>query len=195
MKRSTEPRPRGASARSGFTLLEVLAAVAILGIWFTVLASVAIQGQRSEGETERRMRASLLADQVLLDLELGFENGEFPEEPDEYERDEFLVHVEATPIAEVDFPELDESLLPLLETALVGVLDDVYMVRVDVSWVEGASDEKVTRVTYGWNALPFQETLGLLPEDAGADAPPDGELPEGDITEGEFPHATREDLQ
>ena len=35
---------------TGFTLLEVLAAVAILGIWFTVLANVAIQGLRAEGE-------------------------------------------------------------------------------------------------------------------------------------------------
>ena len=36
MKKSTDAR--------GFTLLEVLAAVAILGMWFSVLAGVAIQG-------------------------------------------------------------------------------------------------------------------------------------------------------
>ena len=49
----------------GFTLLEVLAAVAILGIWFVVLASVGIQGLRAEGTNERRIRASLLADTIL----------------------------------------------------------------------------------------------------------------------------------
>lgn len=193
MKRSTEPRARVRAPRRGFTLLEVLAAVAILGIWFSVLASVAIQGQRSEGENERRLRASLLADEVLVDVELGFENGEFPEEPEEIERDEFLVRIEALPITEVDFPELDESLLPLLETALVQVLEDVYVVRVEVSWVEGTSDETVTRLTYGWNAIPFQETLGRLPEDEGApeEGTEDG-LPEDELSEDALPPATRD---
>jgi prepilin-type N-terminal cleavage/methylation domain-containing protein len=48
-----------------FTLLEVMAAVALLGILYTVLARVAIEGLRAEGESKRRLEASLLADARL----------------------------------------------------------------------------------------------------------------------------------
>ena len=59
----------------GFTLLEVLAAVAILGILYVVLADVAMQGLLSEGRSRRRLEASLLADQALSDIEIEMASG------------------------------------------------------------------------------------------------------------------------
>ena len=56
---------RARRGHAGFTLIEVLAAVALLGILYSVLARVAIEGLRAEGESERRLEASLLADERL----------------------------------------------------------------------------------------------------------------------------------
>ncbi len=56
-----------------FTLLEVLAAVAILGIVYVVLADVAMQGLFAEGRAKRRLEASLKADLHLSELEVEIE--------------------------------------------------------------------------------------------------------------------------
>jgi prepilin-type N-terminal cleavage/methylation domain-containing protein len=52
-------------AQNGFTLLEVLAAVAILSIWFIVIAGTSVQGLRAEGESRRRLEAGQMADRIL----------------------------------------------------------------------------------------------------------------------------------
>ena len=64
--------------RSGFTLLEVMAAVLVLGLIYTVLAETAIRGLRSEGMSRRRVEASLIADRFLADLESQVELGQVP---------------------------------------------------------------------------------------------------------------------
>ena len=51
----------------GFTLLEVMAAVAVVAIVFTTLARVANQGMQSQGISKRRLEASLLADPKAID--------------------------------------------------------------------------------------------------------------------------------
>ena len=53
----------------GLTLLEVMAAVALLGLVYTALASKATQGVMSESDSLRRFHASLLADQTLAEIE------------------------------------------------------------------------------------------------------------------------------
>jgi prepilin-type N-terminal cleavage/methylation domain-containing protein len=53
------------SSDSGFTLIEVLGAVAMLAILYTTLSTVAIRGLRSEGESQRMLEASMLADWEL----------------------------------------------------------------------------------------------------------------------------------
>ncbi len=161
MKRRTE---------TGFTLLEVLAAVAILGIWFVVLANVAIQGLRAEGENERRIRASLIADRFLTDLELGFDVGELPEETaEEFEEDEFVVLVESLPLTGVEF---SEGAVPAEEgTDLLGfwggdlaeLSADLYTVQVTVRWTEGAAEKTVRRTTYYWDSVALMEVLGSQP--------------------------------
>jgi general secretion pathway protein I len=68
----------------GFTLFEVLAAVALLGILFTTLAGVASAWLRAEGEARRRFEASLAADVRLGELEAEVAAGKVPE-PDQSE--------------------------------------------------------------------------------------------------------------
>jgi prepilin-type N-terminal cleavage/methylation domain-containing protein len=55
--------------RGAFTLLEVMAAVLVLGLLYAVLAEAAIRGLRSEGVSRRRVEASLIADLALADIE------------------------------------------------------------------------------------------------------------------------------
>jgi len=63
----------------GFTLLEVLGAVAVLAILYTTLSTVAIRGLRSEGESRRMLEASMIADWELSAFELELEKGAAPE--------------------------------------------------------------------------------------------------------------------
>jgi prepilin-type N-terminal cleavage/methylation domain-containing protein len=64
--------------RRGFTLLEVMAALLVLGLIYTVLAEAAMRGLRSEGISRRRVEASLIADRFLSDLESQIELGQVP---------------------------------------------------------------------------------------------------------------------
>ena len=84
----------------GFTLLEVLAAVAILGIAYITLGSSGIQGLQHEGEARRRLEASLLADSVLFDIEDAIEWDVAPSLGDE-EREEgdFTIAVKVSPFS------------------------------------------------------------------------------------------------
>jgi len=83
--------------RRAFSLLEVLAAVAILGIVYMFLASVTIEGLRSEGQSEQRLRAALLADLRLAEHEAAMATGApcpEPSGPDEVDGFEVLVEVQ-----------------------------------------------------------------------------------------------------
>ena len=59
------PESRTARSTRGLTLLEVLAAVALLGIWFVALASMNLHSLRAEGTAMRRIEAGLL----LIDVD------------------------------------------------------------------------------------------------------------------------------
>ena len=61
-----------------FTLLEVMAAVLVLGLLYSALATAAIRGLRSEGVSRRKVEASLIADRFLADLEAQLALGEIP---------------------------------------------------------------------------------------------------------------------
>ena len=65
-------------ARNAFTLLEVLAAVAFVGLVFTALSRSATVGIISEGDNRRRMEAALLADAAMIEIELGLQASELP---------------------------------------------------------------------------------------------------------------------
>ena len=53
----------------GFTLIEVVGAVAIVGIWFLVLSTSAFNGLSAESRVQRLLEASLIADEALADGE------------------------------------------------------------------------------------------------------------------------------
>ncbi len=95
--------------RAGFTLLEVLAAVLILGVWFTVLGGAAIQGLHAEGEAAHRLRAEMIADARMSDLEGAAQVGALPAiGDDQAQEDEFEIH---TRVAALDLPTVTEAAL------------------------------------------------------------------------------------
>lgn len=83
---------------AAFTLLEVMAAVLVLGLLYTVLAEAAIRGLRSEGVSRRRVEASLIADRFLADLEAQVALGEIPPSgSEEQEIDPYRVGINVQP--------------------------------------------------------------------------------------------------
>lgn len=91
---------RRSQATGGFTLIEVLAAVAVLGLVYSMLATAAIQGLRAEGDATRRLRASLLADERITDIEAQVAAGQLPDVGEsEQEIDDFLVRTAVSPLS------------------------------------------------------------------------------------------------
>lgn len=83
--------------RGGFTLLEVLAAVAVLALSYTVLAGTAMQGLANEGESHRRLRASLLADLQIGEIESALAAAAPPVGVTETELEDYVISVESRP--------------------------------------------------------------------------------------------------
>jgi prepilin-type N-terminal cleavage/methylation domain-containing protein len=150
-------------AETGFTLLEVMAAVAIIAIVFTTLARVANDGLRSEGVSRRRLEASLLADRRLAQIEIELAAGIAPEIGESEEEEEpytILVQVTSFDIASAipvtGFGEAD----PTEKATLTGVLGDgvspIRAIEVAVSWIEGMDEMRVVRNTYGIDPVALQ---------------------------------------
>jgi prepilin-type N-terminal cleavage/methylation domain-containing protein len=100
---------RAESRRLAFTLLEVLAAVAILALVYTVLARVGIQGFRAEGGADRRLRASLLADDTLAEIEGQVAMGSPPPIGEkEVRHDEFVIRLRVSP-SEIELPPRSDT--------------------------------------------------------------------------------------
>jgi prepilin-type N-terminal cleavage/methylation domain-containing protein len=155
---------------SGFTLLEVMAAVAIIAIVFTTLATVANEGLRSQGISRRRLEASLLADRRLAQIEIELAAGIAPEIGEsEDEEEPYAITVEvtafdiATAIPVPGFVATD----PTERATLAGVLGDgvspIRAIEIAVTWLEGVEEFRVVRNTYGIDPVALQ---GLA---AGAD--------------------------
>jgi prepilin-type N-terminal cleavage/methylation domain-containing protein len=152
-------RPRS----PGFTLLEVLAAVAVLGIVYVVVARGAIEGMQAQGDASRRLRASLLADRTLSELELAAAAGGAPEMGETQTSDEeFAVVVEVAPFdvagllagvaAEEGRPAAPTPSLQLLQSSLSGGAPTVVSIVVRVAWIEGVSAREITRTSFAFNA-------------------------------------------
>ncbi len=154
------------SRKQGFTLLEVLAAVALLGLMYTILGQVAIQGLAAEGESARRIEASLLADRVLSDLEIELAQGSVPPLGErEYEDGEWYVRVRVAsfepPFASAaSAEEGSRGRLPP-ETA-AGAAPPVRSIQVEVSWIEGAVERYVSRTTYALDLSGVEALAGQL---------------------------------
>ncbi len=153
------------SSDGGFTLIEVLGAVAILAILYTTLSTVAIRGLRSEGESRRMLEASLLADWELSEFELELQTGAAPEigiTPSE-EEDGFTVTWEVTPLQTEIFKtalEKEQELYAAnsaaqtapVPTGQVGGPDAAapafLQVELRVSWLEAGNERSVTRTIF-----------------------------------------------
>ena len=182
------------SQRLGFTLLEVMAAVAVLGLIYVVLARGAMQGLQIEGDAGRRLRASLLADRVLNDLELELASGSAPRVGEqETTEEEFAIVVEVSPfdVASI-LPVAEEggataapaSSNELLAPSPHGGVPTLLSITVRVAWIEGVSEREVTRTSFAFDAeaaAPLLEGIGAG-EEQGA---PEGEEEEEELTEEE----------
>jgi prepilin-type N-terminal cleavage/methylation domain-containing protein len=161
-------------AERALTLLEVMAAVALLGIVYTFLAKAATQGVRSEADSRRRMEASLLADATLAEIEIRLATGETlqPERTEE-EKEEFRISVEVTPF---EFAaELADKLAgtaPKAPSALgtpgAEVPSLVQRVEVRVVWDDGIFERSAERVTFAFDTQAAQALTGALEMPPGA---------------------------
>jgi len=141
------------TARLGFTLLEVMAAVALLAILYTVLARVAIQGLRAEGESQRRLEAALLADERVAESFTAV-SGAFvlPElGHNETTEGDFTLALDVTPFVPPVEWGLDESAgNTLLFAPAPGIpgAQALRTVQLTVSWLEGAEKRQISRTIY-----------------------------------------------
>jgi prepilin-type N-terminal cleavage/methylation domain-containing protein len=175
------------SDRSGFTLLEVLAAVAILAIAYMQLGSSGVMGLRHEGEARRRIAASLAADSVLTEIEGSIEAGTVPPAGEqEHEENGLRISVKIDPFT-LEVPDEqpadghrigqaksrlggDAATQPLAGPSLLGgergAPPPLRRIEVRVAWDEGFGEMAVTRVTYALDAEAASGTLGALAQAA-----------------------------
>ena len=155
--------PSRERSRAGFTLIEVMGAVAILGLSYILLATSAIEGLRIIGDSQRRIEASLIADQTLAEIEIAAAIGQpIDVDYDEREVGPFLVEIEILDLEE-EFEEREieddpEDLLAFLNAEANGPfapLRDVNLllgylreVHITVRWRDAADEKKVTRTAY-----------------------------------------------
>ena len=165
-----------------FTLLEVMAAVAVVAIVFTTLARVASQGLQSEGTSHRRLEASLLADSVLADIEDELAAGTAPEiGSSEEEEGYFTVFVDVTPFdllslipasdVSDDQAEAAEPSFSLGGSGAGGESETpLRQIEINVVWTEGLSEQSVSRTTYGIDRVAIESALGAAVESLGGAA-------------------------
>ena len=161
-------------AERALTLLEVMAAVALLGIVYTFLAKAATQGIRSEADSRRRMEASLLADATLAELETRLAAGEtLQPELTEEENEEFRISVEVTPFELA--AELAGKLAGTAPEAPSGfgaaganAPNLVQRVEVRVVWNDGIFERSAERVTFAFDTQAAQTLAGGLEMPPGA---------------------------
>lgn len=168
----------------GFTLLEVLAAVAVLGFTVTVLARGAIQGMHYEGDASRRLAASLLADHALFEIESALALGTLPElGRKEREEGEFRLGLEVAPIdpAALGVPGLltgepaSEGKPP---AQVADALPKLLLVSVQVVWTEGLREQSVTRTTFAYDATAAAAALKQAGQGQTGETGEAGEPPE-----------------
>ncbi len=153
------------SSDGGFTLIEVLGAVAILAILYTTLSTVAIRALRSEGESRRMLEASLLADWELSEFELELETGAAPEIgfTENEEQDGFTVTWDVTPLETPIFENLSAnqkdtnpwdrvSQNAQAQAGQIGTpggpAPPFLQLELKVSWFEAGNERSVTRIIF-----------------------------------------------
>ena len=170
---------RAASVREpGFTLLEVMAGVLVLGLLYTVLASAAMRGLRSEGTDRRRADAAMVADRQLAALETEIEAGApFADGRSEQEQEPFKILIEVAPADMLTLlpPALGRELKSAQDPRAPSVLHDergqsrIRRVSVIVEWDEAGEPERVERTTYAYDKAAIAQYFPATGENAPAD--------------------------
>jgi len=158
--------------KAGFTLVEVLGAVAILGLSYMMLATSAIQGLRMIGESQRRIEASLLADETLAEIEIAIKIGQpIDVGYEEREAGPFSVDIEILDVAaEYETEAIEDEphdLLAFLSAEAQGpfapfrdanlLLGYLREVHITVRWRDAADELEVTRTVYVYDQQASQE--------------------------------------
>jgi prepilin-type N-terminal cleavage/methylation domain-containing protein len=189
-------------ASHGFTLLEVLAAVAVIGVAFTSLAAWNIDGLRAESRAQSRLQASLVADQALADFESELAAGTTPPIGRlERELDGYAVRleIESLELALEDPPTTpgapriqgEEAAGPTL-IAPPGSRRDtpLRLVRITVGFGDEGARDSVVRETFAFDA----EAVATLMQGLEAQGTPPGGAPRSDRgARGRTPRAPRPD--
>ena len=163
----------------------------MLAILYTTLATVAIQGLRSEGESRRMLEASLLADWELSEFELELETGAAPEIgiTRSEEEDGFTVTWEVTPLQIAIFKSASEqeqsrkasnpagqpAPIPAGQSGVANAGATPFLrVELRVSWFEAGNERSVARTIFAVDEdaaakLAAESVLGE--RDAGSEQP------------------------
>lgn len=180
--------------RRGFTLLEVLAAVAVLAIVYTVLAGSAMQGLANEGESYRRLQASLIADRQLAGIEVGLaaatpdlgviegEEGDFTiaVETRAFDLSALAAAAQTTEGVRGAQPTGGEAVgggvpFQLLVEPRDGTPPPLVEIQIAVRWLEGNVEQMVTRTTFAADQRVVGPIAGALGGEATAPGSDDDE--------------------
>jgi len=149
--------PRRARRATGFTLLETLAAVVMMLTFYGLLSAQSLHGFEIEGDAERRMLASLVADRHLADLEAALAEGATPVLGTTEDHDEgYDVRVDVEPLVlpwsepaedAGDRRAARDAPPSLLGAPPAGGAAPIVSLRVTVSWDDGRP-RSVERTTF-----------------------------------------------
>lgn len=157
-----------------FSLIEVLAAVAVLAFVYIALAEYAMRGLGAEGEAARRLEAATLADNKLATIETQLLLGSKPQlETQESDEDDFHITVDVRALA-VELPawtprsdknRSSSSAASNGPSFLAGQGKDATLrtVTVRVEWPEGRSQQNVSRTTIFFDPSVHAEWIESLP--------------------------------
>lgn len=167
-----------ARSRRGFTLIEVMGAVVLLGLVVTYVSRAAIQGMGFAGDAQRRLAASLLADRIVTEIEETGASGGAPQLGErQLEEDDLRATVRVEPLDPAAFglaallePEDRRAApVPSLFEPARGAQPAVFAVDVRVHWADGIEEQEVVRSTVLLTPTAVPE-LAALAESEGAGA-------------------------
>ena len=178
--------------RRAFTLLEVLAAVLILGLLYTLLADRAMRGLRSEGQSRRLTEAASLADTALVDLETLLALGA-PVAPlrEVTEHGDFSLLVEVAPEEVETLVQPPPGLVSEREDPDWRILADdrgntrLFRINVVVSWEDLGQPRELRRTSWEFDRTQLAALFPTDGTESGDDAAggADGEGGDGDSSD------------